>query len=93
MRKHLSVLSLVAASSVASADSGGMPPYTADPGPRAGNWEATLTGAGLSDDSFDSNNLGASGSLGYYINKNFILTFRQGIFAGDSGDSTLVSGR
>jgi len=93
MKKILSVLSLAMASSVASADPGGMPPYTADPGPRAGNWEATLTGAGLSDDTFDTNNLGASGSLGYYINKNFILTFRQGLFFGDNNNSTLVSAR
>ena len=93
MKKILSVLSLAMASSIATADPGGMPPYTADPGPRAGNWEATLTGAGLSDDSFDTNNFGASGSLGYYINKNFILTFKQGLFFGDNNNSTLVNAR
>lgn len=93
MKKFLSVLSFIAFSSAAGADPEAMPPYTPDPGPRAGNWEATLTGAGLSDDSFDSNNLGAAGSLGYYINKNFILTFKQGLQFGDNNDSTQVNAR
>lgn len=93
MKKLLSAMSFIAFSSVAGADSGTMPPYTADPGPRAGNWEATLSGAGLSDSDFDSNNFGAGGSLGYYINKNFIVTFKQGLQFGDNNNSTQVNAR
>lgn len=70
-----------------------MPPYTPDPGPRAGNWEATLTGTGQSSDDFDDSNFGMTGSLGYYFTKNFVLTFKQGLNYDDVGNSSLVNGR
>jgi hypothetical protein len=94
MKYTLAAFSILAFSASAIAESSGdMPPYTPKPGPRAGNWEATLSGAGLSDDSFDSNNFGVNGSIGYYLNKNFILTFKQGMFIGDNNNSTLINGR
>lgn len=93
MKQFLFVLPLVALSAVAVAQSDGMPPYTHDPGPQAGNWEATLNGTGQSDDNFDSPNFGVAGSIGYYYTKNWIWTFKQGLFESDSGDSTLISAR
>lgn len=81
----------------ASAGTATMPPYTADPGPNAGNWEATLTGTGQSDDEFDSSAFGVTGSLGRYLTKNWLVTFKQGLTLDEqtdlSGDSTLVNGR
>lgn len=77
----------------ADAGQGGMPPYTYDPGPHAGNWETTLTGTGQSDDDFDDSTFGVTGSLGYYFTKNLIATFKQGLALNDNGDSTLVNGR
>ncbi len=44
-----------------------IPPYEPVRGPRAGSWEATLSGSGASLDQFDANSVGVSGSLGYYI--------------------------
>lgn len=74
-----------------------MPPYTADPGPNAGNWEATLTGTGQSDDEFNSSAFGVTGSLGRYLTENWLVTFKQGLTLDEetalSGDSTLVNGR
>ncbi len=74
-----------------------MPPYTPDPGPRAGNWEATLTGTGQSDDDFDNSAFGVTGSLGYYFTKNLLLTFKQGLSLDEeddlAGNSTLINGR
>lgn len=74
-----------------------MPPYTADPGPNAGNWEATLTGTGQSDDEFESSAFGVTGSLGRYLTKNWLVTFKQGLTLDEesalTGDSTLVNGR
>jgi hypothetical protein len=94
MKKQLLAFPLLALSAVVLAqESGNMPPYTYDPGPVAGNWESTLTGTGQSDDDFDNSNFGLTGSLGYYFNKNFIVTFKQGVGANETGDSTLVNGR
>lgn len=68
-------------------------PYTSDPGPRAGDWEATLTGSGRSDDEFDSNNLGVSGSIGYFATKNWLFSLKQSLTTTDIGNSNLISGR
>ena len=46
MMKLFFALSGIAFSTVAMAQSTGMPPYTPDPGPVAGNWETTLSGTG-----------------------------------------------
>jgi len=70
-----------------------MPPYTLDPGPHPGNWETTITGTGQSDNEFDNSNFGFTGSIGRYLTKNFILTFKQGLQFGEVNDSSLVNGR
>ena len=81
MMKLFFALSGIALSTVAMAQSTGTAPYTPDPGPVAGNWEATLSGAGDSttDDGFDNSDFGFAGSIGYYLTKNIPLTFKQGI--------------
>ena len=83
MKKLLSILSLLATSSAAIAEPNGMPPYTLDPGPHAGNWESTLTGTGQSDHEFDRSNFGITGSVGRYLTKNVVLTFKQGLQFGE----------
>ncbi len=93
MNRFLFVLPLLALSTVASAEPGDMPPFTLDPGPHAGNWEATLTGTGQSDDDFDEPNLGVAGSLGYYYSKNVLFTFKQAMLESSANDSTLISAR
>lgn len=93
MKQFLFILPLAALSAMVSAQSDGMPPYTLDPGPQAGNWEATLNGTGLSDDDFDDPSFGVAGSIGYYYTKNIIWTFKQGLLETDTGDSTLINGR
>jgi len=93
MMKLYFALSGIALSTVAMAQSTGMPPYTPDPGPVAGNWEAILNGAGASDESFDRNIFAVNGSIGYYLTKNIPLTFRQGVNIANEGDSTVLGGR
>lgn len=93
MKRSISALSLLTLSIAATAESGDMPPYTLDPGPHAGNYEATLTGSGQSNDDFDNSNFGVTGSLGYYYTKNWLFTVKQGMHLGDDNDSTLVNGR
>ncbi len=68
-------------------------PYTADSGPRAGSYEATLSGSGLSDDKFKDSNFGVTGSLGYYYSKNVLFTVKQGLQLNDAGNSSLVNAR
>ncbi len=87
------LIPLLCVSSLTFAQGGAMPPYDADPGPHAGNWETTLTGTGQSDDSFDAPAFGVGGSLGYYFNQHMLLTFKQSLQLDDNGDSTLVNGR
>lgn len=86
-------LPVIALNTVAMAESAGMPPYTLDPGPHAGNWEATLTGSGQSDVDFDTNGIGVTGSLGYYFTKNVLLTFKQGVNYRDDEDTGFINGR
>lgn len=93
MKRLFSVCSLLVLSTAAAAESGDMPPYTLDPGPHAGNYEATLTGSGQSTDDFDNSNFGVTGSLGYYYTKNWVFTVKQSMHLGDDNDRTLVNGR
>ncbi|MGH8593887.1 MAG: hypothetical protein ACREV3_08530, partial [Gammaproteobacteria bacterium] len=69
MKSLLFAFPVFALSTAAMAESAGMPPYTLDPGPHAGTWEATLTGTGQSDTEFDSPNFGVTGSIGHYFTK------------------------
>ncbi|MGH8604348.1 MAG: hypothetical protein ACREXR_16695, partial [Gammaproteobacteria bacterium] len=93
MKSLLFAFPVIALSTAAMAESAGMPPYTLDPGPHAGNWEATLTGTGQSDDEFDSPNFGVAGSIGHYFTKNILLSFKQALQYDDVGDSSLINAR
>jgi len=57
-------------------------------GPEAGNWELTLGGGGASDQDFESGSAFVNGSLGYYLDDNWEVVFRQGFGFADSGDSS-----
>ena len=48
-------------------------------GPRAGDWEATLSGTGTSNNDFDNHTLGISGGAGKYLTDNVLLGARQSI--------------
>lgn len=93
MNKSLFAISLVALGQVAVAQADGMPPYTLDPGPHAGNYEATLTGTGQSNTEFDHSNFGVTGSVGYYYTKNWLFSMKQGLAANDNGNNTLINAR
>jgi hypothetical protein len=54
-----------------------MPPYTYEPGPRQGDWEAAVAVSGASGNQFDQNAIGAEGSIGYYVLKFLPITLRQ----------------
>lgn len=85
MRRLLMGVSLVALTgSWALADST-MPPYTAEWGPRKGDWEATLGGSGGSTDKWDRNVFGLSGAVQYYALKWLPVGVRQSITS-DFGD-------
>ena len=43
----------------------------------AGNWALTLSGTGSNDQDFDGGSVGANGSLGYFMSKEFELGLRQ----------------
>jgi hypothetical protein len=67
MKKILYALPLIAlTTSAAMAQSATTPPYTPQVGPSAGDFEVKLSGAGISNNSFDANAFGAAGSLGWY---------------------------
>lgn len=69
MRRLLMGVSLaVLTGSWALADST-MPPYTAEWGPRQGDWEATLGGVGASTNEFDDSTFGVGGGVQYYALK------------------------
>ena len=53
------------------------PPYTPEPGPRAGNYEVLLSGSGQSSNNFDTNTLGATGQIGWFWTDNIALGVRQ----------------
>ena len=73
---------------VASADTGDLR------GPEQGDWELTLSGNGASDNDFETNTLGVSGSIGKYLTDNVLLGARQSVNWADIGDGSddLVSG-
>jgi len=48
-------------------------------GPSEGEWEATLSGTGTSDNDFDNHTVGLSGSLGKYVTDNWLLGVRQSL--------------
>jgi hypothetical protein len=54
-----------------------IPPYEPERGPRAGAWEGTLAGSGLSQEEFDNNAFGITGSLGYYVTPWMPVGIRQ----------------
>ena len=63
-----------------------VPPYTAEVGPRKGDWEAFIGGSGASTNEFDNNALGVNGSIGYYVLKWLPLSLRQSFAANFGGD-------
>jgi hypothetical protein len=65
----------------ASGPQGNVPPYTPEVGPRQGDWEAFLGGSGASDEKFDRNAIGATGSIGYYVLKFLPVSLRQNFAA------------
>lgn len=93
MYKLLLAVSIAALSGTAAAQSAGTPPYTADPGPSAGDWEATLTGSGLSDYKFKDNSLGVTGSIGYYYTDNWLFSVKQSLANQAQGNSNLINAR
>jgi hypothetical protein len=65
-----------------------MPPYTFEPGPRQGDWEAAVAVSGFSGNEFGSNSIGAEGSIGYYVLKMLPITLRQNAGFSFGGDVT-----
>src|SRR5512144_2745841 len=63
-----------------------VPPYTAEVGPRQGDWEAFIGGSGTSREEFDNNTLGVTGSIGYYVLK-FLPVRLQQSYVTTFGDS------
>jgi hypothetical protein len=73
-----------------------MPPYTFEPGPRQGDWEAAISVSGASNNEFGGNAIGAEGSIGYYVLKMLPITLRQNgafAFGGDFTDSWTLATR
>ena len=54
-----------------------VPPYTAEVGPRQGDWEGFIGGTGTSNGEFNDNALGVTGSIGYYVLKWLPVSLRQ----------------
>jgi hypothetical protein len=81
MRKFLLGVSLLAFSTSAAfaqgQSQGDMPPYTAEIGPRQGDWEAFIGGTGASNGEFNDNALGVTGSIGYYALEWLPVSLRQ----------------
>ena len=63
-----------------------VPPYTAEVGPRQGDWEGFIGGTGTSNGEFNDNALGVTGSIGYYVLKWLPLSLRQSFAANFGGD-------
>jgi hypothetical protein len=64
---------------------------TQDRGPQAGDWEATLSGSGTSDND-DSDSLGVTGTIGKYMTDNVLLGLRQSGNFSDTADDTTFTG-
>jgi hypothetical protein len=74
----------------ATTPKGDVPPYTAEVGPRQGDWEAFIGGSGTSDDEFKRNALSVSGSIGYYVLKFLPISLHQSfgaVFGGHVNDN------
>jgi hypothetical protein len=56
----------------------------------AGNYELKLAANGANDQDFDGGSVGAAGSLGYFLSKEFEVGFRQGLTWSDTGSSGSV---
>jgi hypothetical protein len=57
-----------------------VPPYTAEVGPRQGDWEGFIGGSGSSSSGeFNDNNLGVSASIGYYVFNWMPVSLRQAV--------------
>ena len=81
MRKVLlgvSMLALSASAAFAQGQSqGDIPPYTAEIGPRQGDWEAFGGGTGTSNGEFNDNAMGVTVGIGYYALKWLPVSLRQ----------------
>ena len=79
------MLALIGALAVPSAA------FAQDVGPLADDWEVTLSGTGTSNNDFDQHTLGATGSVGKYMNENILVGLRQSINFADveGGNDTL----
>ena len=74
----VSMLALSASAAFAQGQSqGDIPPYTAEIGPRQGDWEAFVGGTGTSNGEFNDNAMGVTGSIGYYALKWLPVSLRQ----------------
>jgi hypothetical protein len=60
-------------------------------GPQSGDWEFILSGAGSSDEDFDTNTFGVTFSIGYFFTEALELALRQSVFISSNG-STDASG-
>lgn len=69
MRRLLMGASLVVLTGSWALADATMPPYTAEWGPRKGDWEATLGGVGASTNEFDNSSFGIQGGMQYYVLK------------------------
>ena len=57
-----------------------VPPYTAEIGPRQGDWEGFIGGSGSSSSGeFNDNSLGVSASIGYYVLSWMPVSLRQAV--------------
>lgn len=54
-----------------------VPPYTAEIGPRKGDWEGFIGGSGTSNGEFNDNQIGVFGSIGYYVLEFMPVSLRQ----------------
>ena len=91
---HKVVFAVVVGSLVASTPLMAQESQTRDYGPHAGDRELTLAGSGSSDNDFDSTNLGATGSYGFYPSENWLLGVRQGVnFVDTKNNGSDLNGR
>lgn len=61
-------------------------------GPQAGEWEATISGSGSSDQDFENNTLGVTGSVGKYMTDNVVVGVRQTLNYSGSDDDNVFTG-
>lgn len=65
--------------------------YEFEYGSEAGNFDVTLGGSGTNDNDFDNGNYGVSGSIGYFVTDNILVSLRQS-FSGSLGDDNDFNG-